>query len=468
MFYQPSRREILRTMGTGFGMAGLAGVIHGSPTGVHGAPTGAPMAPKAPHFTPSAKHVIFLFLNGGPSQVDTFDPKPMLQKYSGQPIPSGNLKTERKTGNLLGSPFAFRRCGKSGIEISEIFPKLGDAIDDVCVIRSMYTEIPNHEPSLFLMNCGHRVPGRPSMGSWVTYGLGSENQNLPGFVVLCPGYPIVGAQLWSSTFLPAIYQGTYIPNSEKTPDKLISYIRNPSTPLPEQRRALDLLRRLNLIEEKREGEDGQLESSIQAAEIAYRMQSEAPEVFDITKEPEAIRARYGDHDFGRGCLMARRLVERGVRMVQVYYGNGQPWDNHDDILIHRKLAHDVDGPIAALLADLKASGLLKETLVIIGGEFGRTPVVEISGLVKVQNGRDHNSHGFSTLLAGGGVKGGITYGNTDEFGFKAVENPVHIHDLHATVLHALGMDHTKLTYRYSGRDFRLTDVAGNVVREILA
>jgi hypothetical protein len=448
-------------MGTGFGMAGLAGILSASETT-------APMAPKAPHFTPSAKHVIFLFLNGGPSQVDTFDPKPMLQKYSGQPIPSGNLKTERKTGNLFGSPFNFRRCGKSGIEISEIFPKLGDSIDDVCVIRSMYTEIPNHEPSLFLMNCGHRVPGRPSMGSWVTYGLGSENQNLPGFVVLCPGYPIVGAQLWSSTFLPAIYQGTYIPNSEKTPDKLISYIRNPSTPLPEQRRALDLLRQLNLIEEKHEGEDNQLDSSIQAAEIAYRMQSEAPEVFDITKEPEAVQGRYGDHDFGRGCLMARRLVERGVRMVQVYYGNGQPWDNHDDILIHRKLAHDVDGPIAALLADLKASGLLKETLVIISGEFGRTPVLEVSGLVKVQNGRDHNSHGFSTLLAGGGVKGGITYGNTDEFGFKAVENPVHIHDLHATVLHALGMDHTKLTYRYSGRDFRLTDVAGNVVHDILA
>jgi hypothetical protein len=460
MILKPSRRQMLRTMGTGFGMAGLAGILNAEQT--------TPMAPRTPHFTPTAKHVIFLFLNGGPSQVDTFDPKPMLQKYSGHPIPSGNLKTERKTGNLLGSPFAFRRCGKSGIEISEIFPKLGDSIDDVCVIRSMHTDIPNHEPSLFLMNCGLRVPGRPSMGSWLTYGLGSENQNLPGFVVLCPGYPIVGAQLWSSTFLPAIYQGTYIPNGEKTPDKLINYIRNPSTPLPEQRRALDLLRQLNLIEEKRDGEDGQLESSIQAAEIAYRMQSEAPEVFDITQEPETIRSRYGDHDFGRGVLMARRLVEHGVRMVQVYYGNGQPWDNHDDILIHRKLAHDVDGPIAALLADLKASGLLKETLVIIGGEFGRTPVLEVSGLVKVQNGRDHNSHGFSTLLAGGGVKGGTTYGNTDEFGFEAVENPVHIHDLHATVLHAMGMDHTRLTYRYSGRDFRLTDVAGNVVRDILA
>src|SRR6202167_1601077 len=470
MTFKPSRRQILRTMGTGFGMAGLAGILNASRTAGSKTLPGAaaPMAPKAPHFAPSAKHVVFLFLNGGPSLVDTFDPQPMLQEYSGQPVPSGNLLSERKTGNLLGSPFNFRRCGKSGIEISEIFPKLGDSIDDVCVIRSMYTEIPNHEPSLFLMNCGHRVPGRPSMGSWLTYGLGSENQNLPGFVVLCPGYPIVGAQLWSSTFLPAIYQGTYIPNSEKTPDKLIRYIRNPSTPLPEQRRALDLLRQLNLIEEKREGEDGQLDASIQAAEIAYRMQSEAPEVFDITREPEAMRARYGDHDFGRGCLMARRLVQRGVRMVQVYYGNGQPWDNHDDILIHRKLAHDVDGPIAALLADLKASGLLSQTLVVIGGEFGRTPVLEVSGLIKVQNGRDHNRHGFLTLLAGGGVKGGTTYGNTDEFGFQAVENPVHIHDLHATVLHALGMDHTKLTYRYSGRDFRLTDVAGNVVHDILA
>ncbi len=457
----PSRRHILRTIGTGFAMTGLAQVLRS-------ADPSNPLAPKSPHFPARAKHVIFLFLNGGPSQVDTFDPKPMLQKYSGKPIPSGNLKTERKTGNLLGSPFAFRKCGQSGIEISEIFPKLGDAIDDACVIRSMYTEIPNHEPSLFLMNCGHRVPGRPSLGSWITYGLGSENRNLPGFVVLCPGFPIVGPQLWSSTFLPAIYQGTYIPSGEKTPDKLIRYIRNSSTPPEAQRRALDLLARLNRLEEQRQGEDPQLEASIQASEIAYRMQSEAPEIFDITKETEAVRARYGDSDFGRGCLIARRLVEKGVRMVQVYYGNGQPWDNHDDIQIHRKLAHDADGPIATLLADLKASGLLKETLVIIGGEFGRTPVLEVSGLVKVQNGRDHNSHGFSMVLAGGGVKGGTTYGNTDEFGFKAVENPVHINDLHATVLHLLGMDHTRLTYSYSGRDFRLTDVGGKVVRDILA
>lgn len=470
MIFPYSRRDVLRTMGTGFGMAGLAGIAGSLSASNAKAATAVPdpLAPKPPQFPAKAKHVIFLFLNGGPSQVDTFDPKPQLQKYSGKPIPSGNLKTERKTGNLLGSPFTFRRCGKSGIEVSEIFPKLGDAIDDACIIRSMYTEIPNHEPSLFLMNCGHRVPGRPSMGSWITYGLGSENQNLPGFVVLCPGFPIVGPQLWSSTFLPAIYQGAFVPNGEKTPDKLIRYIRNPSTPPDEQRKALDLLSKLNHIEERREGADPQLEASIQAAEIAYRMQSEAPEVFDITKEPEAVRARYGDSDFGRGCLMARRLVEKGVRMVQVYHGNGQPWDNHDDILIHKRLAHDADAPIAALLADLKASGLLDETLVIIGGEFGRTPVVEVSGLVNVQNGRDHNSHGFSMVLAGGGIKRGTTYGNTDEFGFRAVENPVHIHDLHATVLHLLGMDHTKLTYRYSGRDFRLTDVAGNVVRDILA
>jgi hypothetical protein len=317
------------------------------------------------------------------------------------------------------------------------------------------------------MNCGTRVPGRPSMGSWLTYGLGSENQNLPGFIVLCPGYPIVGPQLWTSAFLPAIYQGTYIPNSEKTPDKLIHYIRNQEISVPAQRRQLDLLAKLNNLEIECEGPDATLEANIQTSEIAFRMQAEAPDVFDISKEPEAVRARYGDHDFGRGCLMARRLVERGVRMVQVYYGNGQPWDNHDDILIHRELANKADGPIAALLQDLKASGLLNETMVIIGGEFGRTPVVEVSGLVKYQNGRDHNSWGFSTLVAGGGVKGGTTYGATDDFGFKAVDKPVHIHDLHATVLHALGMDHTKLTYRYSGRDFRLTDVAGNVVSEIL-
>lgn len=448
-------------MGTGFGMTAFASLAGG-------AMNSDPLAPKPPHFPPKAKHVIFLFLNGGPSQVDTFDPKPMLDKYSGKPMPSGNLKTERKTGNLLKSPFEFHRCGQSGIEVSEIFPKLGARIDDCCVIRSMYTDRPNHEPSLLLMNTGDKQVGRPSMGSWLTYGLGSENQNLPGFVVLCPGLPVLGPQLWASTFLPAAYQGTYIPNGEKTPDKLVQFIRNPELSLGEQRRQLDLLEQLNRIQLKRAGEDRELEASIQASEIAYRMQTEAPEVFDISKEPESVRARYGDSDFGRGCLMSLRLIEKGVRMVQVYYGNNQPWDNHDDILIHRKLARDADGPMAALLEDLKSRGLLDETLVIISGEFGRTPVVEVSGLVKVQNGRDHNSHGFSTVVAGGGIRRGHVHGATDDFGFQAVEKPVHIHDLHATLLYLLGLDHTKLTYRYSGRDFRLTDVAGNVVHEIVA
>ena len=456
-----TRRDCLRTMGAGFGMVGLAGVLGAEMSR-------SPLEVKAPHFPAKAKRVVFLFLNGGPSQVDTFDPKPMLAKYSHQPMPSGNLKTERKTGNLLPSPFAFARHGKSGIEVSEIFPQLGECIDDICVIRSMYTDLPNHEPSLLMMNCGDKFPGRPSMGSWLTYGLGTENQNLPGFVVMCPGLPIVGPQLWTSSFLPAVYQGTYIPNNESEPDKLVPYIRNKQMGVAEQRQQLDLLAKLNNIGLKRAGPDGQLEATIQSAEIAFRMQAEAPDVFDISKESEATRARYGEGDFARGCLIARRLIERGVRMVQVYFGDAQPWDNHDDIQIHRKLAGQSDKAMAALLRDLKSSGLLDETLVVIGGEFGRTPAVEVSGLVKVQNGRDHNSHGFSTVLAGGGVKRGTVYGATDDFGFKAVDNPVHIHDLHATVLHLMGLDHTKLTYRYSGRDFRLTDVAGNVVNGILA
>ncbi|MEO7144213.1 MAG: DUF1501 domain-containing protein, partial [Bryobacteraceae bacterium] len=419
-----TRRDVLSTIGGGFGMLGLSSMLR---AGI----SQAPLAPKAPQFPAKAKHVIFLFLNGGPSHVDTFDPKPMLTKYNGKPIPGGNLKTERKTGNLLGSPFQFHKYGKSGIEVSEIFPMLGECIDDVCVIRSMYTDRPNHEPSLFMMNTGDKFSGRPSMGSWITYGLGTENQNLPGFVVLCPGTPIVGPQLWSSAFLPGVYQGTFIPNNESDPEKLIQHIRNKRLDATEQRRQLSLLEKLNQMQISKTGADPQLESSIQSMEIAYRMQTEAPEVFDVRKESAGTRALYGDGDFARGCLMARRMVEHGVRVVQIYFGNGQPWDNHDDILIHRKLAHQADRPIAALLKDLKQRGLLDETLVLIGGEFGRTPVVEISGLVKVQNGRDHNSHGFSTLVAGGGIKGGMTYGATDEFGFKAVEKPVYIHDLHA-------------------------------------
>ena len=459
-----SRREMLRTMGTGFAAAGLAATLNGATAG---APL-SPLAPRTPHFPAKAKHVIFLFLNGGPSQVDTFDPKPMLDQYNGKAAPTGNQKTERKTGNLLKSPFAFKKYGESGIEISEIFPQLGAHADELCVIRSMYTDRPNHEPSLFMMNCGDKFSGRPSMGSWLTYGLGTENQNLPGFIVMCPGVPVLGPPLWTSAFLPGVYQATYIPNNERTPDKLVQYIHNPEIKPEDQRRQLDLLGKLNRLDLKREGSGPQLEATIQSAEVAFRMQTEAPEVFDISKEPEKTRARYGDTDFGRGCLMALRLVEKGVRMVQIYYGDGQPWDNHDDILIHKRLAGGADPAIASLLEDLKQRGLLDETLVIISGEFGRTPAVEVSGLVQVQNGRDHNCAAFSTVLAGGGVKRGMTYGQTDDFGFKVVDKGVHPHDLHATALHLLGLDHTKLTYRYSGRDFRLTDVAGNVVQDILA
>ena len=456
-----SRREILQAMGSGFGMASLASLM--------AAPASRnPLDPKAPHFPAKAKHVIYLFLNGGPSQVDTFDPKPQLTKFHGTLAPAGNLKTERKTGTLLKSPFEFKRCGKSGLELSEIFPKLGESADELCVIRSMYTERPNHEPSLLMLNAGHVLPGHPSMGSWLTYGLGTINQNLPGFVVMCPGFPVIGPQLWTSAYLPSIHQGVHLPNNEKEPEKLIQHLRNQKMTPAGQRRQLDLLAKLNQIHLQREGTDPQLEGRIDSMEIAYRMQSEAMEAFDLAKEPEAVRARYGEGDFNRGCLIARRLVERGVRMVQVYYGNSQPWDTHDDIMDLRKLARSSDSGMGALLHDLKASGLLKETIVIIGGEFGRTPSVEVSGLVRLQNGRDHNNHGFSLALAGGGIKGGISYGATDDFGFKAVENRTHPHDVHATILHQMGLDHTKLTYRYSGRDFRLTDVAGTVAKEILA
>lgn len=463
---QPSRRDLLSKVGSGFGMLGLTKVMADAGLLAAEAPEN-PLAPKPPHFAAKAKHVIFLMMNGGMSQVDTFDPKPLLDKFHGTPMKGGNLKTERKTGNLMRSPFRFHRYGESGTEVSEIFPEIGKRVDDICVIRSMYTDIPNHEPSLFMMNCGENLISRPSFGSWLTYGLGTENQNLPGFVVLCPGAPVVGAPLWNSSFLPAVYQGTHIPNNEKNPQKLIQYLTNSHDSPARQRGRLDVLAALNRHHLETRRDDAQLEASIQAMETAFRMQTEAPEAFDIGRETEPTRARYGDSDFGRGCLMALRLVERGVRTVQIYYGNGQPWDNHDDILIHRKLARDVDAPVAALLEDLKQRGLFHDTLVIFGTEFGRTPAVETSSRVNVQNGRDHNPYGFSIWLAGGGIRGGMTYGATDDFGFRAEQNRMHVHDLHATLLHALGLDHTRLTYRYSGRDFRLTDVHGSVIREIL-
>jgi hypothetical protein len=469
-----TRRQWLNRCGTGLGALALADLLR--QTGELAAePTASlnPLAPRAPHFRPRAKHVIHLFMNGGPSHVDTFDPKPALDRYHGQKLPNPNLPTERPTGAAYRSPFAFHRYGKSGIEVSEIFSRVGRCIDDICVIRSAHADVPNHEPSLLLMNCGEARLIRPSVGSWVTYGLGTLNQNLPGFIVMCPGgYPIQESQNWQAGFLPGIYQGTYLDTKHAEVDKLIENIRNPHQSLDQQRRQMDLLQELNARHRDQRPGDRQLEARIQSFELAYRMQMEAADAFDVSKEPPAVRDKYGRNTQGRQLLIARRLIERGVRFVQVWTGEGQPWDHHDDLEAgHRKLAAACDAAIAALLEDLKQRGLLDETLVLWGGEFGRTPTVELptpGANAGKMNGRDHNHHGFTLWLAGGGVKGGYVHGATDEFGFKAVEKPMHIHDLHATMLHLLGFDHEKFTYRYAGRDFRLTDVHGHVVHEILA
>ncbi|MFM7101750.1 MAG: DUF1501 domain-containing protein, partial [Verrucomicrobiota bacterium] len=418
-----------------------------------------------------AKHVIHIYLNGGPSQVDTFDPKPALVKWAGKILPGGNLTTERPLGAALPSPFRFQRHGRSGLEISEIFPRTAQHADDLCVIRSMHANTPNHEQSMRLMNCGDERLSRPSYGAWITYGLGSENRNLPGFVALCPGLPVSDVSNWRSAFLPGVFQGTHINTRKSRPDELIENIVNARLTPADQRRQLDLLAELNAEHQRQRGEDPQLEARIQSFELAYRMQLEATDAFDISREPAHVRAMYGDTVQCRQLLIARRLIERGVRVVQCYHGDVQPWDSHDMIEnAHRKLAGEVDQGIAALLTDLKQRGLLEETLVICGGEFGRTPAVEMPapGTPGNGKGRDHNHWGFTVWLAGGGVKGGHVHGATEEFGFRAVEKPVHVHDLHATLLHLLGFDHERLTYRYAGRDFRLTDVSGEVVRGILA
>jgi Protein of unknown function (DUF1501) len=475
-----TRRQALCQIGNGFGMLAFASLV-GESLATAGVLDGTQaVGTRALDHPARAKRVIFLFMNGGLSQVDSFDPKPMLDKYHGQPLPGGSVATERKTGTLLRSPFTFKKYGQSGAEVSEIFPHVGSCADDICFVRSVYTDIPNHEPSLLMMNTGHTQAGRPSLGSWLTYGLGSENKNLPGYVVLCPDLPTtVGPPLWNSSFLPAVHQGTFISDKTERPDqligkdfdpkKLVSYLNNQDFTLPEQRRELDLLAKLDKMRPGGDVKDPQLEAAISAMETAYRMQTEAPDVFDIRKESEATQKLYGPGSTARGCLMAVRLVERGVRMVQVYYAKGDPWDHHGDIQMHRVTAKDSDQPFAAVIKDLKSRGLLEDTLVVCGSEFGRTPVVEVgSNAGPTQNGRDHNPFGFTMWLAGGGIKGGTTYGATDDFGFKAVEKPVHVHDLHATILHLMGIDHTKLTYRFSGRDFRLTDVAGNVIHDIIA
>lgn len=452
-----TRRDLFRRAGAGFAMLGLAGALQ----------AGAGRT----HFRPRARRVIFLFMNGGPSHVDTFDPKPALKTHAGE-MPTGKGERNAKLG-YMPSPFAFRPHGQSGIVMSELFPNLGRCADELCVIRSMHTDTPNHEPALLLMHSGNQQPIRPTMGSWVSYGLGSESQSLPAFVVLAPGHPVVGPQLWSNSFLPGMHQGMGVDTRDLRLDRLVANLKHPSLDRAQQRKQLDLLQELNRMHREQRPEDTALDSQIQALETAFTMQRDGAEAFDLRREPQAIRSLYGDSVFGQSCLLARRLAERGVRFIQVYYladKSNQPWDTHqDNDKRHQSLCADSDRATAALLLDLKQRGLLDDTLVVWGGEFGRTPYAQPTmGGSKKAVGRDHHHTGFTMLLAGGGVKRGLTYGTTDEFGMDAIENRVHVHDLHATILHLLGIDHEKLTYRYSGRDFRLTDVHGRVVHDVIA
>ncbi len=464
-----SRRQMLKQSGAGFGMLGLAGALASagllSSRSADASPTGTS---RLSHFVPKAKRVIYLFMNGAPSHVDTFDPKPALKKYEGQE-PTGK-SSRKKHGGFMPSPFSFSPRGASGLVMSELFPNLASCADRLCVIRSMHTDVPNHEPGLLLMHSGNQQPIRPCLGSWASYGLGTENENLPAFVVLCPGLPVIGPQLWSSAFLPGEHQGTAVDTNDLRVDQLVANLRHPELKRDQQRRQLDLLAALNRLHLADRGPDDALESQIRTMELAFNMQREAEIAFDINREPEAVRDRYGRTLFGQSCLLARRLAESGVRFIQVYYINRkdkQPWDTHqDNDNRHRKLCADSDRATAALLTDLESRGLLDETLVIWGGEFGRTPYAE-RGDGKGKPGRDHHHTGFSMFLAGGGIKGGQMYGGTDELGMHAVDNPVHIHDLHATILYLLGLDHEQPTYRYSGRDFRLTDVHGRVIHDMM-
>lgn len=452
-----SRRKMLQTMFGGFGSFSLAGMLakDQASAAVLGHYKGAVTPGKA-------KHVISLFLAGGPSHVDMFDPKPHLMKMQGQrPDSVEGFRTERQTGGLMPSPFTFRQRGQSGLDISDILPNIASIADDLCVIRSMYSFNPTHTPATSLYHTGTVLLNRPSLGSWVSYGLGRENENLPSFVAL-DGRGSgggLGGSITRAGFLPAEHQGTPFNDSEVEPEKMIPDLRNEWMDKDAQRLQLDAVQALNREHMKSFGPDEYLEGRIQSMEAAYRMQFAAMEAFDVRNEPQAIRDEYGSGDFANGCLLARRLVERGVRFVNVTSGG---WDDHKDLeKNYIKNCPAMDKAAAALIRDLKRRGLLDETIVMWGGEFGRTPVSE-SG-----SGRDHNPYGFTMFLAGGGFKPGIQYGRTDDFGFKAVEQRVSIHDLHATMLYTLGIDHTQLTYRYAGRDFRLTDVFGDVVKDVL-
>jgi len=456
-----NRRQFLTRLGMGFGGLSLAALLSEEALFAQQADSGfSPMSPKLPPYPGKAKRVLHIFAQGAPSQVDTWDPKPALLRAQGQPI--GDNK-----GVAMPSPFKFSKHGQSGIEVSEVFPQLAEHVDEMAVIRSMYTDIPAHEIATVMMNTGSRLlsPPKPSLGSWTVYGLGSENQNMPGFISLHAGggVPTGGEANWGAAFLPGAYQGTSINTQAPSADRMIENISNPYVSEKEQRRQLDLVHQLNEIHAQTLQKDAQLEARIEAYEIAFKMQAAASDAFDLSKESDIVRQAYGNTDQGRQLLIARRLLERGVRFVQAWAGG---WDHHQDIEVKLpQRAREIDQPLAALMTDLKQLGMLDSTLVIWGGEFGRTPTRDRGG--NAIPGRDHNAKGFSLWMAGGGVKGGTVYGATDEFGAKAVENPVHVHDLHATILNLLGFDHTKLTYRYNGRDFRLTDVFGNVVKGVV-
>jgi hypothetical protein len=470
MWDQPnlSRREMLVRTGCGFGLLALTDLLaaeNGAQTRQQLARSARPFSVRAPHHVARAKRIIFLYMPGGPSHVDLFDPKPRLIADNGKSLPFEKPKLERtKTGNLLASPWKFTKHGQSGTEVSELLPHVASHIDDICVIRSMVADNINHSGAALQMCTGEQAFSRPSMGSWLTYGLGTENQNLPAFVVVSPTAVFQGAQLWASSFLPSAYQGTLI-RDLKNP---IANLGDSQTDRRRQRAKLGALRRLNEIHRQQRVIDSQLDARIASFELAFRMQSEAAEAFDIQRESASAHKLYGVGNattdlFGRQCLLARRLVERGVRFVHLFDApKNNAWDHHSNIrneLPKRSAA--VDQPIAALLADLKARGLLDDTLVLWGGEFGRTPTAEGAG------GREHHPFGFTMWMAGGGVRGGMVYGATDEFGWHAVRNTVHVHDLHATILNLMGFDHEKLTYPHADRDFRLTDVFGNVVHDII-
>ncbi len=468
MHHQPqlSRREMLQWSSCGFGALALA-ALH--PQQVAAAARTGPLSPRPTHFPAKAKQVIFLFMHGGPSQVDTFDYKPQLTKDHGKPLPFNKPRVfSSQTGNLLKSPWEFRQYGQSGAWVSDLFPHVAQHVDDMCIINGMHGSNSRHGAALLELHTGSDTFVRPSMGAWITYGLGTENQNLPGFITICPTLTHGGATSWGSSFLPADFQGTAIGNAGISSDKAkIPFIENADhLDLSLQRQELDFAQMLNRRNLTEAGPDSVLEARINSYELAYRLQTAAPHLQEINDETEATQKAYGldkpeTKNFGRQCLMARRFIEQGVRFVQCTHS--YKWDQHGGLRAdHAKNAKEVDQPIAALLADLKARGLLEETLILWGGEFGRTPVAQ------GDDGRDHNPQGYTMWLAGGGVKSGIRYGATDEYGYFAVENKVHLHDLHATMLHLLGLDHLKLTHRVAGRDFRLTDIHGHVVTDIIA